>query len=59
MLKIKGFRTMGVNLILGLTYMLAWPTLTTWVDPWYIGEATVFLNLLLRWITTGPVGTKT
>ena len=52
----KGWRTIIVNVLTGLTLLLGWDFFATIVDPKIIAEAIVVINLILRWITTTPVG---
>ena len=52
----KGWRTIAMNVISGLVVMLGWDQLTQWVDPQVIAGILVMLNLILRWLTTTPVG---
>ncbi len=52
----KGWRTIGANLTAGLAFFHTWDQLTQWVSPQMIAEGVVFVNLLLRLITTTPVG---
>ena len=52
----KGYRTLVVNGLLLLTYVLAWGPLTELVNPQYVSMATVVVNAVLRWVTTSPVG---
>ena len=52
----KGWRTIAANVLGGLLILLGWDFLTQFVDPKIIAEAIVVINLILRWLTTTPVG---
>ena len=52
----KGWRTIVVNVLTGLTLLLGWDFIAQLVDPKIIAEAIVVINLILRWLTTTPVG---
>ncbi len=52
----KGWRTIVVNVLLGILYLAAWQPITQWVDPQYLVLATGAINMILRFITTSPVG---
>lgn len=56
---IKGYRTLIVNGSLLLTYLLAWDQLTTvlpFLTPKVVATVTTVVNIVLRFITTTPVG---
>jgi hypothetical protein len=53
---LKGYRTiivMGASL---LGYLLAWPELTQYVSPKVIASITAVVAIVLRIVTTTPVG---
>lgn len=52
----KGWKTIAFNVVTGLIFLLGWQPLTQWVDPQYIALAMGGLNLILRFVTTTPVG---
>ena len=52
----KGWRTIAFNVLTGLTVFLGWDFIAQLVDPKIIAEAIVVINLILRWLTTTPVG---
>ena len=54
----KGWRTILFNVLSGLLFFLAWEPLTQWVEPQFIALAVGGINLVLRFVTTGPVGEK-
>ena len=56
---IKGYRTLIVNGSLLLTYLLAWDQLTTvlpFLTPKVVATVTTVVNIVLRFITTTPLG---
>lgn len=53
--RMKGWRTIAVNVLTLATAFFAWPELTSMVDAKYIVMGQAVINLLLRWVTTGPV----
>ncbi len=53
---LKGYRTMIVFGLQGIVYFFTWDKLGTIIDPFYIVEGNVVAALLLRWLTTTPVG---
>ena len=52
----KGWRTISANVLGGLLILLGWDFLTQFVSPKIIAEAIVVINLILRGLTTTPVG---
>ena len=42
--------------IQAVVYLLAWDKIATVIDPFYLIEGNAFAAMVLRWITTGPVG---
>ena len=55
MSKLRGYKTIGFFLLTAVAYLLAWPTLTTYVDPQVIAVATSVVGIVLRYLTTTPV----
>ncbi len=55
-LNLKGWRTMLVFGIQAVVYLLAWDKIATVIDPFYLIEGNAVAAMVLRWITTGPVG---
>mgnify|MGYP001606455809 FL=1 len=55
---IKGWRTLGFNVLTAVTGFLGTATEIPGLDPQTLLIINVIGNMLLRFITTGPVGTK-
>ena len=54
----KGWRTIAFNVLSLAAAALAFPELAGVVPPQYLLIAVPVVNIALRLITTGPVGTK-
>jgi len=54
----KGWRTIAFNVGSALIFLLGWEPLTQWLEPKTIVLLVGGMNLLLRFVTTGPVGEK-
>ena len=52
--RLKGWRTIGINVLTLLAVLLAWEPLATWVDPQYLLEGQALVNIALRLLTDGP-----
>lgn len=52
----KGWRTIAANVITFLVTLAGWEELSKFVDPQHIVQAQAVLNILLRLLTTTPVG---
>ncbi len=48
-------KTLIINLVMLVAYVLAWPELTQWVAPEHIAMAQTAVNLVLRLVTTTGV----
>ena len=55
---LKGKRTLIINGLMLLTYLLAWDQLTQYLSPQVIAGITTAVNVGLRFITTSPVLTS-
>jgi len=53
---LKGYRTMIVMGASLLAYLLAWPELTQYVSPKVLASATAVVGIVLRIVTTTPLG---
>lgn len=53
--RMKGWRTITVNVLTLATTFFAWPELSTTVDPQYIVMGQAVVNILLRFVTSTPV----
>lgn len=56
--KLKGYKTILVNVLSFSAVVLGWDGLTQWLTPQQIAEALAFVNMWLRMVTTTPVGVK-
>lgn len=56
--ELKGWKTIGSNVILFLVFALGWEPLTEYVSSEWIASMTAALNVGLRFITTTPVFKK-
>lgn len=54
----KGWRTIALFGLQGLLYLAAWEPLTAIVNPQWIATGSALLAILLRIITTTPVGKR-
>ena len=55
---VKGWKTVGSNVILFLVFALGWEPLTEYVSAEWIASMTAALNVGLRFLTTTPVFKK-
>jgi hypothetical protein len=58
-MNLKGWRTIGVNVLMGLSFLLGWEQLTEWIKPEIIATILAIVNIALRYITTTPIGKST
>ena len=57
-MSMKGWRTLGFNILTAVAGFLGTATTIPGLDPQTLLIVNVVGNMLLRWVTTGPVGTK-
>ena len=55
MVKFKGWKTVTVNILLFVGYILGWDHLVHYVSPETVAVATTVVNFALRFATQGPV----
>jgi|ADurb_Leu_01_Slu_FD_contig_31_1245573_length_607_multi_1_in_0_out_0_2 hypothetical protein len=51
-------KTVWVSVVMLVSYVLAWPELTKWVDPQHIATASALITLILRILTGEKVSAK-
>ena len=54
----KGWRTIVIFALSGIVYLLGWDKITQVVPAEWVAVATAGAGILLRMITSTPVGTK-
>jgi hypothetical protein len=54
----KGWKTVLVVVLQAAVYLFGWEQLTEYLDPQYIALISAILMLVLRMVTTTPVGLK-
>ena len=52
----KGWKSIAFFAVTGLAYLIAWPGLTNLLDPKWIAVGSSVIGILLRLVTTTPVG---
>jgi hypothetical protein len=52
----KGWRTVGVNVLAGLSFFLGWEQITQWVSAEHVAALLAAINIAMRLITTTAVG---
>lgn len=57
-MSMKGWRTLGFNLLTAVVGFLGTATEIPGTDPQTLLIVNVVGNMILRWLTTGPMGTK-
>ena len=55
-MQIKGWRSLAAFGGMAVAYLLAWPELTTYVNPKWVAIGTTVVGIFLRFITSSPVG---